>query len=32
YAFKSIKLDEIISLEMEEQFQMIKDPAVQQIV
>ncbi|HHS7962290.1 TPA: Dot/Icm T4SS effector SdcA, partial [Legionella pneumophila] len=32
YAFKSTKLDEIISLEMEEQFQMIKDPAVQQIV
>ncbi|HAU1259944.1 TPA: protein SdcA, partial [Legionella pneumophila] len=25
-------LDEIISLEMEEQFQMIKDPAIQQIV
>ncbi|HAT8119085.1 TPA: protein SdcA, partial [Legionella pneumophila] len=28
----STKLDEIISLEMEEQFQMIKNPAVQQIV
>ncbi|CZI71329.1 Uncharacterised protein [Legionella pneumophila] len=32
YAFKSTKLDEIISLEMEEQFQKIQDPAVQQIV
>ncbi|HFO0062030.1 TPA: protein SdcA, partial [Legionella pneumophila] len=32
YAFKSIKLDEIISLEMEEQFQKIQDPTVQQIV
>ncbi|HIC7357896.1 TPA: protein SdcA [Legionella pneumophila] len=32
YAFKSKKLDEIISLEMEEQFQKIQDPTVQQIV
>lgn len=32
YAFKSTKLGEIISLEMEEQFQKIKDPTVQQIV
>ncbi|HAT9524818.1 TPA: protein SdcA [Legionella pneumophila subsp. pneumophila] len=32
YAFKSTKLDEIISLEMEEQFQKIQDPVVQQIV
>ncbi|HHL3493441.1 TPA: protein SdcA [Legionella pneumophila] len=32
YAFKSTKLDEIISLEMEEQFQKIQDPTVQQIV
>lgn len=32
YAFKSTKLDEIISLEMEEQFQKIEDPVVQKIV
>lgn len=32
YAFKSTKLNEIISLEMEEQLEKIKDPAVQQIV
>ncbi|WP_309598903.1 protein SdcA [Legionella sainthelensi] len=32
YAFKSTKYGEITSLEMEEQFQKIKDPEVQQIV